>query len=137
MTTWVTFVPCFLWIFLGAPYMERLRSSRALRGVLAAITAAIVGVIANLTLWFALHVLFGTVRDVAVGPLRLQIPAWETVDLAALAIAIAAVLATLRFHAGIFALLGGSAIAGVLWHSDSATEPARVGGAHAPHTSQL
>jgi chromate transporter len=115
VTTWVTYVPCFLWIFLGAPYVERLRSSRALRGALAAITAAVVGVVANLTVWFSLHVLFGTVRDVAVGPLLLQIPAWETVDFAALAIAFAAALATLRFHAGIFALLGGSAIAGALW----------------------
>ena len=115
LTTWVTNVPCFLWIFLGAPYVERLRESRALRGALAAITAAIVGVILNLTVWFSLHVLFGTVRDVAVGPLLLQLPAWETVNVAAVAIAVAAAVATLRFHAGIFALLGGSAIAGLLW----------------------
>ncbi len=115
LTTWVTYVPCFLWIFLGAPYVERLRSSRALRGALAAITAAIVGVILNLTLWFSLHVLFGTVRDVQIGLLRLQIPAWETVDFAAVAIAVVAAVATLRFHVGIFALLGGSAIAGLLW----------------------
>ena len=115
LTTWVTYVPCFLWIFLGAPYVERLRSSRALRGALACITAAIVGVIGNLTVWFSLHVLFGSVRDVPVGPLSLQIPAWETVDGAAVAIAVAAAIATLRFHAGVFALLGGSALAGLLW----------------------
>ena len=115
LTTWVTYVPCFLWIFLGAPYVERVRSNRALRGALASITAAIVGVILNLTVWFSLHVLFGTVRDVRVGPLSLQMPAWETVDVAAVAIAVAAAIATLRFHAGIFALLGGSAIAGLLW----------------------
>jgi chromate transporter len=115
LTTWVTYTPCFLWIFLGAPYVERLRSSRALRGALAAITAAIVGVVLNLTVWFSLHVLFGTVRDVRMGPLRLEVPAWETVDVAAVAIAVAAALATLRFHAGILALLGGSAIAGLLW----------------------
>jgi chromate transporter len=115
LTTWVTYVPCFLWIFLGAPYVERLRSSRALRGALAAITAAIVGVVLNLTVWFSLHVLFGTVRDVPVGPLLLQVPASETVDAAAVAIAGAAAVATLRFHAGIFTLLGGSAIAGLLW----------------------
>src|SRR5262245_41232424 len=61
ITVWVTFVPCFLWIFLGAPYVERLRGNRALAGALAAITAAVVGVIANLALWFALHVLFARV----------------------------------------------------------------------------
>jgi chromate transporter len=115
LTTWVTYVPCFLWIFLGAPYVERLRSSRALRGALAAITAAIVGVVLNLTVWFSLHVLFGTVRDVPVGPLLLQMPAWESVDGAAALIALAAAVATLRFHIGITALLGGSAVAGMLW----------------------
>ena len=115
LTTWVTYVPCFLWIVLGAPYVERLRSSRVLRGALAAITAAIVGVVLNLTVWFSLHVLFGTVRDVAAGPLLLQIPAWETVDAAAVAIAVAAAVATLRYHTGILALLGGSAVAGTLW----------------------
>jgi chromate transporter len=115
LTTWVTYVPCFLWIFLGAPYIERLRGSRALRGALAAITAAIVGVILNLTVWFSMHVLFGSVRDVAVGPLLLQVPAWQTVDLAAVAIAIAAAIATLRFHVGIGALLGSAAITGLLW----------------------
>jgi chromate transporter len=115
LTTWVTYVPCFLWIFLGAPYVERLRSSRVLRGALAAITAAIVGVVLNLTVWFSLHVLFGSVRDVPVGPRLLQVPAWETADVAAIAIAAAAAVATLRFHAGIAALLGGSALAGLLW----------------------
>jgi chromate transporter len=115
LTTWVTYVPCFLWIFLGAPYVERLRSSRALRGALATITAAIVGVVLNLTVWFSLHVLFGTVRDLPVGPLLLQVPAWETVNVPAVVIALAAAVATLRFHIGITALLGGSAIAGMLW----------------------
>jgi chromate transporter len=115
ITTWVTYVPCFLWIFLGAPYVERLRSSRVLRGALASITAAIVGVVLNLAMWFSLHVLFSTVREVHAGPLLLQVPAWETVNVAAVAIAIVAVVATLRFNVGIFALLGGSAAAGVLW----------------------
>jgi chromate transporter len=58
LVVWVTFVPCFLWIFLGAPYVERLRGNAALAGALAAITAAVVGVIASLALWFAIHVLF-------------------------------------------------------------------------------
>jgi chromate transporter len=63
LTVWVTFVPCFLWIFLGAPYVERLRANAALTDALAAITAAVVGVIANLALWFAIHVLFAEVSS--------------------------------------------------------------------------
>ncbi|MFX9638784.1 chromate transporter, partial [Acinetobacter baumannii] len=58
LATWVTFTPCFLWIFAGAPYIERLRGNRALAGALSAITAAVVGVILNLSIWFALHTLF-------------------------------------------------------------------------------
>ena len=58
LTTWVTFVPCFLWIFLGAPYVETLRGNKGLAGALGAITAAVVGVILNLSIWFALHTLF-------------------------------------------------------------------------------
>ena len=61
MTTWVTFTPSMLWIFAGAPFVEQLRGNRRLSGALAAITAAVVGVILNLTVWFALHVLFGQV----------------------------------------------------------------------------
>ena len=73
LTTWVTFVPCFLWVLLGAPYIERLRNNRALSGALSAITAAVVGVILNLTVWFALHVLFRNVGELNLGALR---PAW-------------------------------------------------------------
>ena len=70
MTTWVTFTPSMLWIFAGAPFVEQLRANRHLSGALAAITAAVVGVILNLTVWFALHVLFGRVEEVRAGPLR-------------------------------------------------------------------
>jgi chromate transporter len=70
MTTWVTFTPSMLWIFAGAPFVEQLRGNRRLSGALAAITAAVVGVILNLTVWFALHVLFGQVTEVHAGPLR-------------------------------------------------------------------
>ena len=64
LTTWVTFAPCFLWIFLGGPYVEALRGNKAISAALSAITAAVVGVILNLALWFALHVVFGEVRSV-------------------------------------------------------------------------
>ena len=70
MTTWVTFVPSMLWIFAGAPFVERLRANRQLSGALAAITAAVVGVILNLSVWFALHVLFGKVTEMHFGLLR-------------------------------------------------------------------
>ena len=63
MTTWVTFVPSMLWIFAGAPFIEQLRANQRLSGALAAITAAVVGVILNLSVWFALHVLFGEVTE--------------------------------------------------------------------------
>jgi len=89
MATWVTFVPSMLWIFAGAPFVERLRANRELSGALAAITAAVVGVILNLSVWFALHVLFGRVTEMHAGPLR-----WYAFDPLALD-GRAAVLATI------------------------------------------
>jgi len=115
LTTWVTFVPCFLWIFLGAPWVERLRDNRALRGALAGITAAVVGVILNLALWFSLHTLFASVSERRLGPLLLQVPEWSTLDPAAAAIAAGAVFATLRLHVGMLPLLGSCAALGILW----------------------
>ncbi len=84
LTTWVTFVPCFLWIFLGASWIERLRGNRALAGAMTAITAAVVGVILNLALWFALHVLFAQRRPVP--GLALDWPVWSSLDPAAAAL---------------------------------------------------
>ena len=95
MTTWVTFVPSMLWIFAGAPFVEPLRANRQLSGALAAITAAVVGVILNLSVWFALHVLFGKVTEMHAGPLR-----WYAFDPLALdlrATALAAIAAVLAF----------------------------------------
>ena len=80
LTTWVTFAPCFLWIFTFAPWMDRLQRAPALKGGLAGVTATVVGVIANLALWFALHVLFARVDVVEAGPLRLQSPDWTSFD---------------------------------------------------------
>ncbi len=115
LTTWVTFVPCFLWIFLGAPWMESLRGRRALDAALSAITAAVVGVVLNLAVWFALHVLFGDVEARAVGPLRLWVPDLASLSPASLAIAAAALLAMLRAGAGMIPTLASSAAAGALW----------------------
>jgi chromate transporter len=115
LTTWVTFVPCFLWIFLGAPWIERLRGHRALGGALAAITAAVVGVVLNLALWFAAHSLFAELRPVRGGPLHFDLPVWSSVDWAALALTAATLVATFRFRIGTVPLLVGSAVAGVAW----------------------
>ncbi|URQ75475.1 MAG: chromate efflux transporter [Candidatus Ochrobactrum gambitense] len=89
---WFTFVPCFLWILAGAPFVERLRQVRWLSAMLSGITAAVVGVIANLALWFSLHVLFAQVQDKAVGPFSVPLPVWSTIDNAAVLIAGAAAL---------------------------------------------
>ncbi|MEM1431390.1 MAG: chromate efflux transporter [Pseudomonadota bacterium] len=80
MTLWVTFVPCFLWIFAAAPYVDWLTRQPRLRGALDGITAAVVGVIANLSLWFALHVFFASVGAVRIGPARPAVPDWASFD---------------------------------------------------------
>jgi chromate transporter len=98
LTAWVTFVPCFLWIFLGAPYIERLRSNAALSGALTAITAAVVGVIFNLALWFALHVLFREVGALNAGPLHLTMPVWSSIDPIAVALSVLAGIVVLRLR---------------------------------------
>lgn len=113
VTLWFTFVPCFLWIFVGAPYVETVRNVRWLATALSAVTAAVVGIIANLALWFGLHVLFGTVRDVTFGPLSFPVPELMTFHAAAAVIALAAGIALLRFHANMIAVLGAAALAGM------------------------
>lgn len=115
LTTWVTFVPCFLWIFLGAPYIETLRDNRAISTTLSAITAAVVGVILNLAVWFALHTLFGEVRVLHHLGAQLQLPVWDTVNGPAVLLAGAALVAVLRFRVGMIPTLAASAVAGVLF----------------------
>ena len=114
-TTWVTFVPCFLWIFLGAPYVEALRSNHALAAALAAITAAVVGVILNLAVWFALHVMFGTVNSVQWYGATLSVPDIATLDPASLLLTVAALIAMLKFRVGMLPTLAVSALAGTLY----------------------
>jgi chromate transporter len=115
LTTWVTFVPCFLWIFLGAPYIEYLRGNRQLSNALSAITAAVVGVILNLAIWFSIHTLFGEVVELRSWGMRLLVPTWQTLDVAALVITIGAFVALLRLHINVFAVLVGSALAGIIY----------------------
>jgi chromate transporter len=116
LTTWVTFIPCFLWIFLGAPFIETLRNNVALTGAMSAVTAAVVGVIMNLAIWFALHVLFHeTVRWQGYG-MTLDIPVWRSIEGPAAVLTFAAVLATFRFKTGMLPTLLACSLAGALWH---------------------
>ncbi|KTR01435.1 chromate transporter [Aureimonas ureilytica] len=116
MTTWVTFLPCFLWIFLGAPFIERLRGNRALSGALSAITAGVVGVILNLAIWFGVHVLFRQVTEVRLGPLSMDVPRLASLDPVALVLFAAAAIALFRFRLGVVPTLLGAAAAGAVWH---------------------
>jgi chromate transporter len=113
VTAWVTFAPSFLFIFAGAPYVERLRGNRALSAALAGITAAVVGVILNLAVWFALHVLFGRVDEADAGPFHLLVPDWRTLDLPSLLIAVAAAFALFRLRWGMLTTLAAAVAAGL------------------------
>ena len=115
MCLWVTFVPCFLWIFLGAPYIESLRNSKALNAGLKCITAAVVGVILNLSVWFALHVLFAELHRVEFGPVRLDAPVLSTLDVASALIAVSAVIALVRFKVSMPIVLGSGALLGLVY----------------------
>jgi len=113
LSTWVTFVPCFLWIFLGAPYIERLRGNVWLSAALTGITAAVVGVILNLSIWFALHVLFAHVPDWYGYGLHLPVPELATLNIAALLLGAGAMLALLRFHLNLMLVLAVCASIGL------------------------
>ncbi|OHV59446.1 chromate transporter [Mesorhizobium sp. LCM 4577] len=110
LTLWVTFVPCFFWIFLGAPYIEQLRQNKALAAALGAITAAVVGVIMNLALWFALHVVFGKVASVGWG---VEVPVLPSLDWRAALLSAAAMVAMFRLKLGMLPTLAGAALAGL------------------------
>ena len=119
VTTWMTFAPCFLWIFLGAPYIESLRSNRALARALSGITAAVVGVVLSLAIWFGLQVLFAVMADAAVsGPLSsmiaMRLPILSSFNPAAAAIGIASLLAMAVFRSGVVTVIVASAAAGLL-----------------------
>jgi chromate transporter len=115
LTVWVTFIPCFLWILAGAPYVDALRGNRALSGALAAITAAVVGVIFNLSVWFALHVLFTRVAETRMGILHLTIPDPASLDPLSLVLALSAAFAMLRLHLGMIPTLVACGTVGVMW----------------------
>lgn len=112
VTTWVTFIPCFLWIFLGAPYLEVVRRNARLSGALAGIGAAVVGVILNLSLWFAMQTLFRQVGESVAGPVRMSWPVWNTVDVPALSIAVVAMVAMFGLNQGMVRVLALCAVLG-------------------------
>jgi chromate transporter len=113
ITVWVTFVPCFLWIFLGAPYVERLRHHQTWAGALSAISAAVVGVIASLALWFAAHVLFARMVRVSAGVLTVEVPA-SSVQPVPAALTAVALLLLFVFRRGLALTLIVSGLLGVL-----------------------
>jgi len=116
VTLWATFAPCFLWIFVGAPYVERLASNVRLAGALRGVTASVVGVILNLSLWFALHVIFGRVEAAWHGPLRLWTPDLASFDLAAALLAVLAAILLLGVRLGILTTLAITACAALGIH---------------------
>ena len=115
LVTWVTFTPCFLWVFLGAPYVEALRGARALGAALSGVTAAVVGVILNLAVWFGLHVAFRASVPWHGFGMQLNLPLLSSIDVAATTLAIAAALALFRFRVGVIGTLAGCSLAGVVW----------------------
>jgi chromate transporter len=114
LTTWVTFLPCFLWIFLGAPFVEALRGNKALGAALSAISAAVVGVILNLAIWFALHTLFDDVREIAGLGFKFDVPVLSSINPVALLLTLAALVAVFRYRIGTLTVLAASAAAGML-----------------------
>jgi chromate transporter len=115
LTTWVTFLPSFLFIFVGAPYMESLRRLQGLNAALSCVTAAVVGVVLNLSVWFALHTLFGKVNTRTFGPVQFDVPVWSTLEPGALVLGLGAVVAILKYKVGMGWTLGVSAVLGAIY----------------------
>jgi chromate transporter len=105
LTAWATFAPSFLWIFVGAPYLERLRRARRPAAALRWVSAAVTGVIAQLALWFALHLMFGDTRVLGMGPIRLETPELASVSWPAVALTLLACVAAFVFRLGVASLL--------------------------------
>jgi chromate transporter len=114
VTLWVTFAPCFLWIFAGAPYIEWISTRPRLKGALQAITAAVVGVILNLTIWFAVHVFFTRVGEASLGPARFVWPDFTSLDWRAVVLAVLAGVLILRRHWSLGPVLGLAALGGLV-----------------------
>ena len=116
LATWVTFTPCFLWIFLGAPFIEKLRGNKALSATLTAITAAVVGVVLNLAVWFAIHTIFRQAQQVRLFPLSFDAPVLSSIDPWAFVLAAAAAIAIFRFKVGMIPTLAACCAGGIILH---------------------
>jgi chromate transporter len=116
LATWVTFAPCFLWIFVGAPFVEALRGNRLLNAALSAITAAVVGVVLNLAVWFAIHTLFHDVRPWRAFVIAFDAPVLSSIDPAALVLSLGAGVALFAFRLGMIPVLAGACAAGLALH---------------------
>jgi chromate transporter len=117
LATWVTFTPCFLWIFTGAPYIEQLRGNKPLSGALSAITAAVVGVILNLAVWFAVHSVFLATRHFSEFGISVDVPVPASLDVWSLVLTLGAAVAIFRFKAGMIPTLAASCAAGAVLHA--------------------
>jgi chromate transporter len=117
LATWVTFTPCFLWIFVGAPYIEQLRDNKLLTGALSAITAAVVGVVLNLAIWFAVHTVFRATRHISGFGISLDAPIPASLDVWSFILALCAAIAIFRFKVGMIPVLAASCAAGVAFHA--------------------
>lgn len=114
ITVWVTFVPCFMFIFFGAPYVERLRHNMSISNALTSVGAAVAGVVLNLAVWFALHTAFDTVNERSFGPITIPVPDISTVNLSAIVIALIAAVLVFRLRIGILKVLGICAVLGAI-----------------------
>jgi chromate transporter len=123
LATWTTFVPCFLWIGLGAPFIERLRDNKPLNGALAGITAAVVGVILNLAIWFALHTWFRETVPLQGYGFFFDVPVLASVNLWAVTLSAAALVAIFRFKTGIIQTLAACSAAGILLYLSGVVTP--------------
>jgi chromate transporter len=117
VTVWATFAPCFLWIFLGAPYIERLRGNRALNAALSAVTAAVVGVILNLALTFGIVALFSSVREGEVLNVTFPVPAISSLDVFALLLSFVGFVALWKYRLNVLWVVSASAVAGLLYRA--------------------
>ncbi|HEX3652330.1 MAG TPA: chromate efflux transporter [Rhizomicrobium sp.] len=121
LAMWSTFVPPFIWIFAGGPYVESLIGNKSLNAALSAVTAAVVGVILNLAVWFAIHTLFHRVQEARWSAVSLSIPVWDTINWSAAGISAAAIIAIFRFRAGMLSVLAASCVAGIILHFVTST----------------
>jgi len=115
ITTWVTFIPCFLWIFVGAPYVEILRNNKKIAAALTSVTAAVVGVILNLAIWFAIHALFNKVETVKWFGLSLELPTLASIDFSQLLLCALAFVMIFWLKLNTFTALLICAVAGMFW----------------------